>query len=1211
MTTGIGDMLLDDIDIWEWIRQLLQSIVTDAIYTTVTIGIACVLTTILVWFIRQFITSLRVKSVLLKTLKVLNHPILEEQQFVITIDDARQTLFAQKPHLNTPPIQEFFNDRDVQTILLSQHPFITSQGAILNSQSRQPQDRVFDLHVNYRALIEKTYAGYRHKKTLVVQRTMPSTYDFGEWWTHALIDTIQQQFTMFERTVQRTLNAIAEHNKRMNALDVQISTYFRVVNARQYTPAPSTTVNAFYQGQSILTWEIIAAGAVVARNQRAEFIATYGSALPTQFELICVTGEIGDGKTTFLWDAALEIAQRLQCPLIQCVVSSPEAWGKLAYEIESNQQPAVVLVDDVFKSKEFTDALYAMAQVNMPIRVFATARLYDVPKFDTFPFTQVRLNPPTQQEVDDLVSRYAPTTTNGSRSGLYKAPSWLVLMMELASGNSFENVVLQSLEHLRTQNENHYNAYIYVCFVSQYNIAVPRDLLATIRAEFWNIQIPGYLFDIEASVSASTVSLVRAAHAQIARVVIGHVSGMVNTRTILATYLESANVTNPSHRSMIGMLGVAMIRRKEFNLYADLYQPSQKYIAAWFAQSTHVEVFNQIATILYELNAEKALTILHRKMLDKVPQSTADWRSLLMYANRTTQRLTFQLLLPLKELAKADQQDVGVWDLVVTYLNAHKSNQFVAQQLIPIIADAIGGRSTIRTQYLQLVEKFGSNVQVEAAILKANGWITNPKASPLLVIAYAQLVNQRANREVKQSAVKKLALSVPLDDDFAKVHPGIFHQYMVLLQSLNRETEIQKIMTEVRSLAERPDWNPFVFRKFLQLVPIIGTEADKKWVIVKVAYAIEHHLDDVTFNTLMPVLEIIDASYLLFETRGVLTEELKVLLPVIPKWLMRYNNSYVRSRYLTIVNKENNDQINVQAAQSSEQWLNQTPLEQIDIVVFTGYCQLLIRTNPGRTQLMTMMKIAEYLLAEYVNDVHIRSIFALLLAKKSTLLRDEMQTMAIRFALQFNEWLSDHNNDTWGRGNLLKLTQVLNNDDLRQRVITALTYWYQQVPRSAEDDITLTEFIVVLLLKPVTPQIDTAIQTITPFINGSAQTQQIQLFIQLVESHGTATNKQAVAIRFYELLTNNPTDESLLLHYLRIVRTCDDNEIISTALYDKYNWMLIHVTPVIQEAYIRLVKQHPQRIDQRQLIRTVQFWRHRGELNEFLEAELTILLSKN
>lgn len=1201
-------LLLSEGDIWEFMRQLFQSIIADAFKSSVVAVIGLGLMSLFVWFIQRFITSLRAKSLLFKILQTLNQPIPEKQQFVITIDDARQTLFAQKQHTNTPVMQAFFDDRDVQKVLFSQHPFITTNGSIPNTTASLTKNHVVDLHAKYCSIIEQTYEKYRSNLTPKAQQSMPSPKQFGEWWTHALIATIQTKFTAFEIEIVNRIKNLQENLQRMNSLEASISSYFRVVNARKYIPAPPETVDAFYQGQSILTWEIVAAGAVVARSQRAEFIATYGSMLPTQFELICVTGEIGDGKTTFLWDAAFEIAKQLQCPLIQCIVTSPEAWGRLAFEIDSNQQPVIVIVDDVFKSKEFTDAMFAMAQVNLPIRVFATSRLYDVPKFDTISFTKIRLNSPTHEEVDALVTRYMPKTTSRSRPMLYQASSWLVLMMELSSGNSFESIVLQSLEHLRAQNINHYNAYVYVCFISQYNVAVPRDLLSTVRTEFWNIQIPGYLFETESSTNGALVS---AAHAQIAKVVMTYVREHFDTRTILAAYLESADFANSAHRNMIGVLGTTMIRRKEFAIYTEFYNPQQSYIKTWFTQSTHVEVFNQIATILHELNAEKELTILHRKMLDKKPQSTADWRSLLRYANRTKQRLTFQLLQSLKELAKNDQQDAEVWDLVVTYLNAHKSNQAAAQQLIPIIAEVISNRSIIRAQYLQLVEKFGANVQVEAAIVKSTTWLNDSKVSPLLVIAYAQLVNQRAQKQVKQAAVDKLASFVPLNDDFAKVHPGIFHQYVVLLQSIHRENELRQIMTGVRLLAQRAEWNPFVFRKFLQLMEIEGTEADKKWAIVQVTTAIDHHLDDVTFHTLMPVLELIDVPSPSSGSRVVLSAESLALLSVMPKWLMRYDNSYVRSRYLKIVNYVNNHEINKQAMQSCEIWLSQTPLEQIDIVVFTGYCQLLTRMNLLQNQFMMVIKIAEYLIAEYVNDVRIRSVFTMLLVKKSEFIINETQVLVIRFAQQYNDWLNDHPNETWGRSNLLQLTQVLKDNDLRQRIINSMIHWYQTVANAFDDKLTLTNFIAVLLIRPVSQHIGTAIHVITPFIDTNVQTQQMRLFIRLVESHGTVTNKQELATKLYELLTNVPTDDSVLFHYLRIVRVCGDNELISIALRDQYNWMLIHMRPVIQEAYIRLAIQNIENVDRQQLIRTMQFWKKQGNMNDFLNSELDALLSDN
>lgn len=1195
-----------------YFERLFQSGIESIVLGVVVGVLVGIFTWLMIRLIRSRQLSIQMQAALIGMLKRLNQPIHEKEALVLQVANTIQTLFRLQPTYHSAPVREFFDLREVQQLLYTEHPLITSQGMIRYDRVGDNADDFHALHQTYIEAIEQIYAEYCKGLVASVRKSMPPRAEFARWWGVALCHEVDQQLTAYEKQIQQKLDDIAERLRRMESFETRVSAYFRVVNKREYTPASAHVVQDFYRGRAMLSWEIVAAGAVLPRNQRVEFIERFGSSLPAQFELVCVTGEMGEGKTTFLWDAALEIVRRLDCFLVQCMVLDPAAWGVLASAVSEEQRPVVVLVDDVFTSESFKQAMYAVGQVNLPIRVLASSRPYDLPKYDRFPYDQVPLQSPTRLEIDGLLDKFGQShNAHEQRVRLYGIKSWLVLMMELSSGSAFENVVLQSLEYLRNQDVNHYLAYIHVCFVFQYNIAVPRDLLSMVRPEFRNIQIPGYLFDIE---STSAGSLVRAVHTQIAMVVVEHVKITHELIDVMRVLCSVADYRKHSHRYMIGMLGAEMVRRHTFDQYQSLFELSQPHIQQWFAQCTHVEVFNQITTILYALKLESELTVLHRRMLSQEPQTVSDWRSLLMYAERTKQRVAFNIIDALKRFAQSEQQDAGVWNLVIQYLVAHQSNQFAAQQLIPLIAEMISRGKLVRAQYLELVERFGTNKQCDVAVTLAIKWIEHSKGASQIAIAYTRLVSARGTVQMKQQAVRVLAKYVPLDDSFAQVLPELFQCYLALLKEMKRTHDIEQISQKVNDLLQRPEWNVHIARKYMLLVDLVGTSDDKNKAITQMTMAIEHHCEDVTYPMMRTIWKIIDGVYLndaAIHTGALRSSPiLKSFLQTVPKWLVLNPNPYSQSLYLRVINKSNNPILSTQALEYFQQWLVETPIEQIDIYVFTGYCQLLSHNHTTETQYELVLRIAEYMFGEYEEDAYIRANVAQMLLKQIALIvRPNINPTAIRLALRIVQWTNEHTVDVRLRKALLMLgLQCTTERELCIGILQSTLQWYQKNTEVSFDANLLHMFVTL----SVHLQDKATTQAMLPIlIHADTLYQNRQLFemvYELVQKQGTPAHRHTIGEKLYVRLCDDPTDEDMLVYVLQLARSSKLVPFISKVLHDQFNWLLIHTSSSVQQAYQQLVEENVQIANPEHVSRVVAFWKRRGVLKSGLEASLKKVL---
>lgn len=1191
-------------DVQQWFMQLIQNQVNTTVGIVISTIVGIVVATLIVRIIRSRRLPADIQALLVRMLQRINPNISETEVFVLHVEEAQQRLYTLKPQYKSSAVQGFFQDRDVQRVLLTHHPLIDEAGRLRQfTASNESQARV--KHDTYTKAIVSIYTTYRQAQSSRIRHALPDAREFAHWWNQALLETIEKQYSLYEQIVKLKLDEIAAQLRKMQSFESSIADYFRIVKP-SYQPASQEAVQAFYSGRSMLSWEIVAAGAVVPRQQRDDFIARYGSEIPTQVELVCVTGEMGEGKTTFLWDVAYEIKQKLDCVLVQCIVTDPAAWGKLANAVNDERLPVIVIVDDVFVSDSFKQAMYAVAQVNLPIRILATSRSYDLPKYDQFAFDNVQLNPPTRTEIDSLISRFAQTVIDDERrQSLYKVKSWLVLMMEMSSGSEFQNVVIQSLEYLRRQDQHHYLAYLYVCFVSQYNIAVPRDLLSALHPEFRNVQIPGYIFDLEKTRSGSVV---RAAHAEIARVVSEHMQLTMNYVEIFGAYLAHADFAKQSHRYMVGMLGAALIRSNKFEPYGELFAPQQPHMQQWLTKCTHVEVFNQITTILYALNAESALAPLYRRMLATVPQNVSDWRSLLMYADRAQQKVSFNIITALKNLANTDQQDAGVWDLVVTYLNADRSNQYAAQQLIPLIASMIGSSPLIRAQYLELVERFGSNDHVNDAVTRATSWLSLNEVAPKLMIAYARLVVVRQiSHTIKHHAITVLQPFIPLDDAFTKVHPELFQYYIELLQQTNQHAQITQTMQTISTFVQQTQWNPYVFRKYILLASLVGSDADKRQALVLMADAIVSHKEDITSPTMNTVWYMVDQLY----PRGVridipaYVQTMKPLLLAVPAWLMINTNHKIHSKYLTAVSRTNDRDIRRVALQLGETWIQNTPIEQIDLFVFTGYCKLYSGNFIDRSLFIHMLRIAEYIFAANEDDSHIRSNVALLLNGRNVLLvHREVNEIAVRLVMHICAWIGSHEADIRLLKTVLLVVQVINRRDVTIHVLPVILKWCQ-----ADRDPFADLYFIILFLRLVQDASDSQIASavisfVIKFDTVFSDTEVFRLFYSIFERYATVEQRDMVISSFHTRLCVDPTDASLFLLYLQLIRTHTQSSAILVALQDQYNWRLIHLVPEIQEAYIKLVVEYASLADMTQVKRTIVFWQNRNALGANVLAQM-------
>ncbi len=687
-------------------------------------------------------------------------------------------------------------------------------------------------------------------------------------WLREIRDTLRERSS----PTWETLNASAAHEL--------FGSYVSLVNLDEIPPASDEAIQKYYEGAP-LTWGVIIADGDVERDQQPELIDTFDSSREGTF-LLCIAGEMGSGKSTFAWRMALEIARITGYALLYVRNNeAEEVWYMLEPGILSYGKPLIVLVDDVFRNEDARRALESLSP-GLDIMIVASSRSNETPADLRLPYEHSVhwLDKPTPQEKTRVLEQVAKTRklTKTQLQRFRQADSWLVMMLEISTGESLYQIVTRCVTQLKQQDDVVYRAFEYLCFATKYDLYIPPALLKALDSH-------GKFFSLISRPASKDLIFkddsgrgLRAQHPLIAQAAME-----VYKRDpfhLVDELIVAVDQVMPDARLFIVLLLRHLVADNEQALVERVLEERTDEIAEILAHCTpsHLRLWAALYSKLG--NFEKSLALEH-ECLTRAPDNSIDWFTILKLVERkgTVAQLA-QVIADTAEWLADYPQHWGVSIAYVAYLELI-GRKGTEEQLAQVIADtakwlAAGhpGASQVYTAYLGLVGRKGTEKQAEQAIDDTAKRLAENPQHWLVYEAYLGLVGRKGTEKQAEQAIEDTVKWL------AAEHPGAFQVYAAYLGLVGRKgTEKQAeqaIDNMAKRLAENPQhWN--VYAAYLGLVGRKSTESQAAQVIDDTAKRLADHPEEI--NTLTCYLRLIDQ----WGTR----EQKELGCSITRKWLER------------------------------------------------------------------------------------------------------------------------------------------------------------------------------------------------------------------------------------------------------------------------------------------------------------------------------------
>ncbi|MBZ0284673.1 MAG: hypothetical protein K8L97_28300, partial [Anaerolineae bacterium] len=695
-----------------------------------------------------------------------------------------------------------------------------------------------------KTIVDDFFDAYRH-----VRRKHLSTGQV------ALLEAIEANRTEIRQN-QALLEKLYSKVEHETSMLQRLKDHFRLINLDDFTSATAEIVNTFYTGKYPLKWELIKAKATIQRDQKDQIIEDLSSP-PSGLEIVCITGEMGDGKSSLAWEVALQVANNIGYWLLQVRSNQvPEAWHLLENAVvDSGRKGAVVLVDDLFRDDSFVQALQDM-RADIPVKVIATSRLNEIPNHLTLArFRTIQLLPPSDHEKQLVLERLGLHTLNAEqRQRLKKATNWLVLMIETTAGESLKTVIRDNVKRLQKIDTHVYEAYEYICFAGQFDILFPEVFLNI-------LDVTGHFYKIYEKPTASGLifmetnvwwgQLLRPSHALIAQESLSVYSR--DPQTVLRKFFESADFRNRAHRQFLQSILLALITNGQHIEVEIFLKNENAYFHNMITFCGHHELFNSITNILKKLQKVELLKQIRERILTAIPLESDDWASKMIYVRRYATQYSQDIIF-----------QVAIW------LEHH------AEDVI------------VRRTYLYLVKEKGSKEQIGEALDSTQIWLEHHADDVQVRSDYLNLVKEKGSKEQVAEAID--STQIWLQHHHEDV--GVRSNYLMLIKEKGNAHQIAEALDSTPIWLEHHDDDVIVRSTYLNLVKEKGQAQQIAEVLDSTQIWLQHHDDDV----------IVRSTYLNLVKEKVQAQQIAEALDSTQIWLEHHDDDVqVRSTYLNLV----------------------------------------------------------------------------------------------------------------------------------------------------------------------------------------------------------------------------------------------------------------------------------------------------------------------
>jgi tetratricopeptide (TPR) repeat protein len=809
---------------------------------------------------------------------------------------------------------------------------------------------------------------------------------------------LQQNFNLLHQQAQETSSNLQEALSKIRDIhDTVVATEFlqldhqttkdlfgytvRLVKLNEITSATAKQVQAYYRGDSRLSWPIIKAGGDVERDQLKSILENI--VFPSnQTRMLLLTGEGGAGKSTLAWHIAAEIFQRYKFPLLYIANSqSDDIWYRMDYGLRKYNAPLTILVDDVFRNPDAQRALEQLSPV-WPILIIATSRSSEVsehfvPRFriESIPLMGAS-NDEKRRVLQQLNIPYQSLDADQKRR-FDSTESWLVMMNELITGQALEKTVADELKRLQENDPVVHKAYLYVCFAGQYEVSIPESLLDNLakRGEFFNISKRQWSRDYIYTHGSYLLPVRDFVQAQIA-----FTKYYRDPTVVIKEFMNAISSDDRKHRNFLFELTRQFILNQKFTL-AELVVQSDKFQSNVLQLLSGTTEFLSWGEIFPQLNYLTESTDLISRARKSHPETPADFIALAQIADQNHIAFIIDTYSP-----QQPQTWVGLMGLCEQY--------GAKEQIQAKIESAVGWLDKhehdvdVRRRFLGFVETHGTELQIQEFLIQTSHWLALYDEDIQVRVRFLRFVETHGTELQIQELLTQTSHWLALNDEDTQVR----QTFLGYVATHGTKLQIQELLTQTSHWLALYDEDIQVRVRFLRFVETHGTELQIQELLTQTSHWLALYDEDT---------QVRQAFLGYVATHG--TElQIQELLTQTSHWLALHNeDTNVRGRFLSFVAEHGNTEQKHALLNQTLTWLEKDDNDANVRVRFLGFVTQHGNTKEKRAllnQTLGWLTVHQY-------DVEVRKRFLGYVSQHGGM--EEKQLLLN----QTLDWLTVHQND--------------------------------------------------------------------------------------------------------------------------------------------------------------------------------------------------------
>ena len=614
-------------------------------------------------------------------------------------------------------------------------------------------------------------------------------------------------------------------------------------------------VQQFYEG-AMLNWDIIAARADIERDKQEEVLQILLSD-EQLLRMVFITGEPGSGKSTFAWRIVAELHLRNHSLVLRVKrADDPQVWFRISEFCAHVKQHVYVLADDLLRYEEVVQALRQL-DPSLCMTILATSQTAEYhPHRLTCQPCQIDIVAPSDDEKARMLKKIGMSyqdLTFDQQIRLDKATDFRILMLELTTGSSHTEAIIETVRKLERVSHIAFEAYKYICFCYQYEISIPSGVLELLnpQGKFYQIgqrpELQGLVFQEE-----THPKYLRTGHSRTATIAFSvyHQAPKI----VLTDIIRAIEKNQSEHRSFILHLILRILSVDKSVILATLSNIAPT-LSLLYKEADSIREALYWHSIFHDVKMVTEMRACENAMLGMLPKNSSECTKLvrilrqigrahealpilLRYANDNYETGGMRpVLLNLVEYhGTTNQVNDAVLD-TRKWINDHPEDTSVraaflglvekkAPQLVPEVIEETGKwlknhpkNYSVRTPFLGLVERKAPQ-SVPEVVEETRKWLKDYPGDSYVRAAFLGLVERKAPQSVPEV--------VEETRKWLKDHPEDSNVRAAFLGLVERKApqRVPEVINETRKwLKDHPE-DSNIRAAFLGLVDRLGTELD-------------------------------------------------------------------------------------------------------------------------------------------------------------------------------------------------------------------------------------------------------------------------------------------------------------------------------------------------------------------------------------------------